>query len=178
MGQYPPYNSQAGGAKDMEEPSVDRPTVYMETSVVSYLTAWPSRDVLVLANQELTRLWWEERRRYRLLISPFVIQEARGGDPVAAAERLAVLTGLESLDPTAVLESLAQQVQEVLRLPARARFDALHIACAMHYEVDYLVSWNCAHLANAERSNEIAAALDAAGYGAPVICTPELLMGE
>ena len=161
----------------MEEPSVDRPTAYVETSVVSYLTARPSRDVLVLANQELTRLWWEERRHYRLLISPFVIQEAREGDPVAAADRLAALTGLESLDPTAALESLAQQIQEALRLPARARFDALHVACAMHYEVDYLVSWNCAHLASARSIRLLADFCREQALWLPVICTPREMLG-
>src|SRR4051812_35666344 len=106
-----------------------KPTVYIETTIVSYLTAWPSRDVVRLAHEVLTRKWWAERRQdYDLFTSDAVLVEAAAGDPSAAAERLKVLDPIPKLAATREAQQLAEQIAAALALPARARVDAAHVA--------------------------------------------------
>jgi predicted nucleic acid-binding protein len=152
-------------------------TVYLETTIPSYLTARPSRDLLVAAHQQLTREWWEEERgKYELLISPRVAEEARRGDPDAASQRLALLAELSMLEPSPSVDELASAIFEGLHVPDRAVGDAMHLAYAMHYEVDYLLTWNCAHLANAATLKALALFAQESGLWLPIVCTPEALM--
>jgi len=154
-----------------------KPTVYLETTIASYLTAWPSRDLVTAAHQQLTGEWWQTRRdEFEMFVSRLVLQEASGGDPGAAARRLAVLNDLPILEVTEEAASLAQELVRKVPLPARAAVDALHIAIAVVHGIDYLLTWNCTHIANAALRTEIEAVSRAHGYASPVICTPEELL--
>jgi predicted nucleic acid-binding protein len=155
------------------------PTLYIETTVVSYLAGRPSRDTLVLAHQEVTRQWWDTSRAgYALFVSPLVIEESGRGDPDVAKRRLSLLNGVEVLDGNSQAQELAGRIETLLQLPARARADAVHLAFAVHYELDYLLTWNCAHLANARNLRLLADFARSEGVWLPVICTPDEMVEE
>jgi predicted nucleic acid-binding protein len=155
------------------------PTVYIETSIVSYLTARPSRDVVTLARQELTREWWDNRRaRHDLFTSDVVVGEASEGDDEAARQRLDVLQGIEELETTSEAEDLASAFLEKGPLPEKAAVDALHIGIAATEGIDYLLTWNCTHIANAAMRKPIEEVCRTNGVEAPIMCTPEELMEE
>src|SRR6266436_4393589 len=128
------------------------PTVYIETTIISYLTAWPSRDIVRAAQQQTTREWWETRRdRFELLSSELVVIECSTGDPTAAAERLKVLNALPLL--LAVTEAATKLADALLAagaIPAVASRDALHVGICASSGVNYLLTWNFRHLANAQ----------------------------
>ena len=152
--------------------------LYLETTIPSYLTAWPSRDVVIAGHQQVTREWWERRSGdFVIYISTFVLDEAGDGDPSAAQRRLEVLEGLPLLAATIQAHELAGRLLRECRLPSRAATDAAHIAIATVHGMDYLLTWNCAHLANAEIIPKVRAVCESAGYVCPMICTPEALMG-
>ena len=154
-------------------------TLYLETTIPSYYTARPVRDVIVLAHQEITRTWWEQRLSlFDVYISPVVLEEARQGDPDAARRRLDMLTAFPILEATPDIERLAETYMTQLALPGKALRDAAHLAFACGYELDYLVTWNCAHIANAELRRRLMAINAALGLQTPIICTPEELMGS
>jgi hypothetical protein len=124
------------------------PSVYLETSIISYLAAQPSRDLVTAAHQQITYDWWRRRRSaFDLFVSQLVIDEAAAGDPDAAARRSALIGELPLLDVTPAVTSFAAFLVEAAALPVRAGADALHIALAAVHEVDYLLTWNCAHIA-------------------------------
>jgi hypothetical protein len=149
------------------------PSVYIETTIVSYLTSRPSRDLVIAAQQALTRQWWEqERQGNRLFISPYVLEEAAGGAPDLAAARLNVLRDLEMLAITPGVENLAEGLCDALNIPVRARLDAFHLAYAMAFEMDYLLTWNCAHLANAHNLRRLADFAQRETLWLPIVCTP------
>lgn len=128
-----------------------QPTVYLETSIISYLAARPSRDLIVTARQQLTQSWWRERRPgFDLYVSQLVLDEARAGDRDVAERRVALLAGLPVLDITPEVAELAAALVERVPLPPRAGADATHIAVAAYHGMDFLVTWNSAHIANAE----------------------------
>jgi predicted nucleic acid-binding protein len=157
----------------VEEPELAGASVYLETTVIGYLTSWPSRDIVVAARQQLTHQWWqEERHRYRVLISPYVVEEAQGGDPSAAEERLRVVEQLELLEPPPGIVLLAEKIQSALHIPLKAKMDAFHLAFAVHYELDYLLTWNCVHLASAPRLRLLADFLKTEALWLPIVCTP------
>ena len=154
-----------------------KPRVYLETTIASYLTGWPSRDLVTAAHQQITREWWQNRREdFDLFVSQIVLREAARGDREAAAHRLQVLEGLPSLEQTEEAIELAGELVGALPLPRRAELDALHIALAVVHGMDYLLTWNCTHIANAALRNQIEAICGARGYETPVICTPEELL--
>jgi hypothetical protein len=154
-----------------------KPRVYLETTIPSYLTAWPSRDLVRAAHQQVTREWWEQRRgEFELFISQIVVRECQAGDPEAASQRLALVGDLALLEQTEAAVALAQTLLERVPLPERAAVDALHIAIAVVHGIDYLLTWNCTHIANAALRGRIEAVCLAEGYEAPVICTPEELV--
>ncbi len=155
-----------------------RAKVYLETTVVSYLTARQTRDPIVVAHQTVTRRWWRHRKRFDLYCSHIVVREAGEGDPDAVQRRLAVLRGVPALETNDAIKALAAAVAKAAALPKKATEDALHIALATVHGMDYLLTWNCKHIANAEIRNVVAAVAYNHGYGVPVICTPEELMGE
>jgi len=153
--------------------------VYIETTIVSYLTARPSRDVVRLAHQQTTREWWEQhRRKYALCASQFVLDEAGDGDPDAAAGRLAALQDVPVLGDSAEVRALAKAFVEHGILPETAAIDALHLAVAVVHEVDILLTWNCRHLANAAILGDIGRLARDKGYEMPIVCTPEELTGD
>ncbi|MGQ0540341.1 MAG: type II toxin-antitoxin system VapC family toxin [Blastocatellia bacterium] len=133
-----------------------RETVYIETTVVSYLTAWLSRDLIRAAHQQITQEWWNNRRSdFELYASEFVINEVSAGDSLAAEKRLSVLTDIPLLDVTHEVEYLAERLVTNKAVPTKAATDALHIAVATIHNIDYLLSWNCKHIANAEMRSAI-----------------------
>ncbi|MCF7837917.1 MAG: type II toxin-antitoxin system VapC family toxin [Candidatus Marinimicrobia bacterium] len=154
--------------------------IYIETSVISNLCARPSRDLIVAANQEITREWWErDRGRYDCYVSALVLDEASSGDVCAAAKRRAVIAELKELAMDAATVGVARELLIRTRLPKRVTDDLAHIATAAVYGMDYLLTWNCAHIANPHWQPRVAAVLRELGYDGPMICTPQaLLEGE
>lgn len=150
--------------------------VYLETTIVSYLAASPSRDIVIAAHQEITREWWERRDRFDLFVSQAVVEEAARGDVTFAARRTALLTGVPILELGAEVYEFADRLLRVHAVPANAVVDAIHIAAAAANRVGYLLTWNYAHLANPAVRGKIEGACRGAGLQAPVICTPEELM--
>jgi hypothetical protein len=154
-----------------------KPTVYIETTVVSYLTARPSRDVIRLSHEMITREWWEKRRPdFDLYVSDFVIQEASRGDAVAAADRMKALAEIPLLPVNAAALELTEKLASTLSLPQRARPDAAHVAMSAVHGVLFLLTWNCTHIANAVLLPKIELACEQAGFIAPRIVTPEMLL--
>lgn len=155
------------------------PKVYIETTVVSYLTARPSRDLIIAAHQQITLEWWENRRAdFDLYTSQFVIQESSVGDATMAQKRLVALDAIPLLSVTQEALALARALVEKGPIPEKAETDALHIAVAAANGMDYLLTWNCKHIANAEMQIGIGKFCRAAGFEPPIICTPEELLGS
>ena len=153
------------------------PTVYIETTIISYLTARPSKDLVQRAHQQLTRKWWRTRRsEFELYVSPLVLQEAAAGDPALARRRLALLAALPVLGPTVDAIDLSRILIERGAIPKKAEVDALHIAIAAVNGIEYLLTWNCTHIANARMRSKIEVVCRAESYEPPVLCTPEELM--
>jgi len=156
-----------------------KPKVYLETTIISYLTAWRSTQLVTAAHQESTRSWWDdERHSFHLFVSEAVVQEASAGDPAAARKRLEILGDLSELEITDEARLLAKELIEKTPLPQTARVDALHIAIATVNGMDFLLTWNCRHIANAALRKSLTAICEAAGYEIPVICTPLELIEE
>lgn len=155
------------------------PSVYVETTIPSYLTAAPSRDLVVAGNQQLTHTWWQTAKdRFDLYISEAVLREVRAGDPACAVRRLEVLTGIPVLSLNQEIRSLADWYQAELRLPEKAGTDALHIALAVFYEMDYLVTWNCTHIANGHILRALMKLNHSLGRYTPLLLTPHELLSE
>lgn len=153
-------------------------SVYVETTFVSYLVARPSRDLLVAAHQQTTHEWWASRRaQFSTFISQVVIDEASLGDPTEVQKRLAVITGVQLLEITAEVEELTEAIVAAKILPPHAAADAAHVAVAAVHAIDYLMTWNCRHLANAQIARRMELVCESLGYQMPIICTPEELMG-
>ena len=153
-------------------------SVYIETSILSYLTARPSRDLLAAAHQQVTRDWWEgQRSRFEVFISPLVEQESRRGDPDAAQRRVDALSGLVMLEVVEEGYQLASALLSEGALPPLAGDDAAHIALAAVHGIDYLLTWNCRYIDNAETKPIVRSVCARRGYTCPEICTPEELLG-
>lgn len=150
---------------------------YVETTIPSYLTAWPSRDLIRAAEQRLTGLWWDRRAEYELVGSELLLEECGAGDPEAAAARLALVSGLPVLEQGPDVAALAEALVRGVPLPPNAVADATHIALAAVHGIDLLVTWNCRHIANPVLRPRVEAVCRAAGYEPPTICTPAELLG-
>lgn len=155
-----------------------KPRVYLETSVVSYLVARPSRDIVVAAHQQVTREWWASRERYELFSSQLVIWEARAGDPDVAALRLGVLDETSVLDISLDADELARVIVKRGAAPAVAIADALHVAIAATNGLTHLVTWNLTHIANADSRGRLEAVCREEGIAPPLIATPEEMMED
>lgn len=154
-------------------------SVYLETSFISYLVSHPSRDLLVAAHQQTTYEWWTVRRKnFECYVSQVVIDEASAGDSEEAKKRMDTISAFPVLEVTEEAELLARAILDSGAIPPRAVRDAADIAVATVNDVDYLLTWNCKHLANAQIIRKIAVVCNEEGYNVPVICTPEELMGE
>jgi hypothetical protein len=163
----------------MDSAATPRPRVYVETTVISYLTARPSRDVVIAGHQQITQDWWQTASdRFDMVASQLVIEEARAGDPQAAQARLAVLAAMPLLELSGDARTLAVALVTEGAVPAPAAADALHLAIAVTHGVGYLLTWNCRHLANAMRRTAIEQVCRAAGYEPVIICTPEELLED
>ncbi len=154
-----------------------KPKVYLETTVISYLTSQPSRDIITAAHQQATQEWWSERRdRFDVFVSQIVIQEAGSGDSEAVKRRLKAIEEITEIEVTPDAVALAQAFVTEGVVPATAAVDALHIGVATINGMDYLLTWNLKHIANAAMRNAISEACRQHGYEPPIICTPEELM--
>jgi predicted nucleic acid-binding protein len=150
---------------------------YLDTSVISYVTARPSRDIVSLAHQQLTVEWWSRSRHtLDLHVSELVLYEAARGNPSAAAARLKLVEGLPILHITAEARALAKTIFKATTLPEKASSDALHVALASINGMDFLVTWNCTHIANGVVLKVVNAVCRDEGYEPPIVCTPEELM--
>ena len=157
-----------------------KPSVYLETSVISYLVGWLNRnDIQVAAHQEITRSWWAKRRsEFELFASAAVLDEARDGDPALAAERLRFLESASLLRVTDAAHVLKLALLRGSQIPAKAENDALHISIAAVHGMDFLATWNCKHIANAVTLPRVYEVCRASGYEPPLVCTPYELLGE
>lgn len=154
-----------------------KPKVYIETSIVSYLAAKPSSDIRVMANQDITLEWWETRRSaFDLFISEFVVAEAALGDPEPAGRRLELIESIAELEATEEVRKLGKALISERAIPLQAEVDAYHIAIAAVNGMDYLLTWNCTHIANAAMRPKIDSVCREHGYEPPIICTPQELM--
>ena len=155
-----------------------KPGVYIETTIPSYLTARPTTDVVLAGRQQLTIQWWAQRERFFLYVSKLVLKEAGDGDPDAAARRLAALVGIPLLAPSEDAEALASTLMREVGLPPKAESDALHVAIAALNGMEYFLTWNCAHIANAVFRPKMEVVCEEFGVRCPTICTPEELLLE
>jgi len=150
-----------------------KPKVYIESSTISYLTAWPSRDIVVNARQKLTHEWWARRNRYELFISSTVIEEITDGDPEAARARLEIVKGLAVLPLTTAVERLTVALLKAEAVPEKSKLDASHIAHAAVHGMDFLITWNQKHIATDKNRKQIEAIIEEHGFIPPRLLTPE-----
>ena len=154
-------------------------SVHIESSVISYLTARPSRDLVIAGHQAVTAEWWNDRRlRYDVYVSLLVVEEISAGDASAAEERLRAIADIPSVTIAAEAESLASALLASNAVPANSVRDALHIAIAATQGIDYLITWNFRHINNASTRTMVINIVSNSGLICPVLCSPEELMGE
>ncbi len=154
-------------------------TVYIETTILSYLVSRPSRDIIVAARQAITRDWWEfSLPGFECVLSQVVLDEIAAGDPAHAAKRLDRASTLSALAVNQSCVDLALLYLDRGYVPKNEIRDALHIAVAVIWKVDYLLTWNCKHIANARILHRIYELFAKLGIYIPIICTPEELLGE
>ena len=151
--------------------------VYIETSILSYLTARPSNDLRAMANQNTTIEWWENRMpEFDIFISEFVVAESSQGNADAAARRLAVIEQIPELEIEENVRQLGRALIAEGPIPVGAEIDAYHIAVAAVNGMDYLLTWNCKHIANAVMRPMVEQVCRNYGFEPPTICTPQELM--
>ena len=154
-----------------------KPSIYLETSVIGCLAMRLSGVLRIAANQQVTREWWDNhRQRFELFVSRYVIDECSDGDPHAAQERLVLLDGIPLLEVRDTADTLAKALLEGVPLPPKATIDAYHISVAAVHGVEFLVTWNCKHIANPALRARIEFVCRQLGYEPPVICTPQELL--
>jgi len=152
-------------------------TIYIETSIISYLAAKPSPDLMTAACQQVTTEWWEgSRRLYDVVTSALVVAESREGNPRTARGRLDLLRGIVVLRTTEKAKELARALITEGALPQKAQADALHIAIATVHRVNYLLTWNCRHIDNPATKPLVREVCASQGYVCPEICTPFEIM--
>jgi len=160
------------------ESTIMNPIVYIEWSVISYLVSRPSRDVVIAARQAISHDWWENhRQRFELRISALVEEEISRGDSLASQRRLALVQGIPSLAISDEVSKLAELLLAQGAVPKGREEDALHIAIAAAQGADYLLTWNFAHINNAEMKSKITKVVESLGFVCPQICSPEELGG-
>ncbi len=156
-----------------------RKKVYIETSIISFLSARPSRNLLAAAWQSMTIDWWEKRRNlFDIFTSELVHEEAGRGNQDAAKKRLTCLAGIPILELTDSAIDLSKRLLFEKALPQNSTDDALHIAMASVHNIDYLLTWNCRHIDNAETKPIVRSVIISNGFNYPEICTPQELMGD
>lgn len=155
-----------------------KPTLYLETTIPSYLTARPSRDPLMSGQITATKQWSRSRRRdFELFISQLVLDEAARGDAKASARRMRILADLPRWQVTPEVDRLAEAILQRHLLPPKAAVDAFHIATATVHGAHFLLRWNCTHINNREMLPQVERLCRERGHEFPVVCTPLELMG-
>jgi predicted nucleic acid-binding protein len=154
-----------------------KPTVYIETTVISYLTAKPSRDLLIAAHQQVTHEWWEKALSHlEVFVSPIVLEEILKGDEQAAKLRFERVSSFPLLEVLPEVRDLAESYFSAIEIPEKARGDSYHLALATWHGMDFMVSWNCTHIVRG-RVKRIVEEINATyGIRTPIVCTPEELM--
>ena len=151
-------------------------SVYIESSVISYLVALPSRDVVITARQAITETWWRKRRaEFELYISTLVVQEIGRGDAEAAERRLNAVEDIPLLATSPEAQSLAEDLVAEGAVPANSEEDALHIGLAAAAGIDFLLTWNFKHINNAHTRAAITVIVESRGFVCPMLCSPEEL---
>lgn len=151
--------------------------MYIETTIISYLTAKPSRDLIIAAHQQITSDWWAKvRPEVDCYVSPFVIDEASRGDDQYARKRLEAIEDFSVLEVDLEIENLAEQYFSALNIPDKAKIDAFHLAIAAWHRMDYVLSWNCKHIASGRVQKMLQETNARIGVFTPIVCTPEELM--
>jgi hypothetical protein len=154
-------------------------TVYVETSIISHASARPSSNLAIAALQSQARDWWQlERPKFDLVTSQLVINEASAGDPSAARDRLNLLDGIPLVPITGDVQMIANALVSASMMPPKAAADALHVAAAAFAGVEYLLTQNCRHIANARILPQVYTTLESLGFGGLLICTPAEFLGE
>lgn len=152
--------------------------IYLETSVISYLTARPSRTIIGAAHQQITQIWWDRRHDFDLYVSDVVLDECANGNMEAAERRIGAVKGIPLLEVTDTAIEIASALMTRGIVPKKAAQDALHIAVATVHGMDCLLTWNCKHIANIDIQRQIAHHLESMGWLLPILCTPEELLGD
>lgn len=154
-----------------------KPSVYVETSVISYYTASPSRDLIIAAHQQITQEWWKMAlNKYEVFISPVVLEEIARGDQNAAENRLKVIQNFSVLDVVPQVKDLAEEYFLAIGIPEKAKADAYHLAVAAWHGMDFVSSWNCKHIASGRVKSIVYDINSLRSIKTPFICTPEELM--
>lgn len=154
-------------------------TVYLETSIFGYLTARPSQNLILVANVEVTREWWQlQKNNFQLYVSQVVLDEVSRGDLTIASQRVQLVQSISALSVTRNSISLGKQFLAKTNLPQKAELDTLHIAIATVHGLDYLLTWNCKHIANAKIQKKLAQVANDFGFKLPILCTPYELSGD
>ena len=153
------------------------PSLYLETTVPSYLAGGIAGDLIVAAHIEATKRWWtDERQKYRLFVSAVVNDEIARGNREIAEQRRRLIVTLPLLRVTTAVVQLAGRLFDHLRLPESARPDAFHLALACHYNLDFLLTWNMKHIAGGHVRWTLEKLQRVGGIVIPTICTPEELL--
>lgn len=159
--------------------AMSKKSVYLETSFISYLTSNPSRDLITAAHQAITLDWWsKEREEFELYVSEPVKDEAAQGNAEMVERRLAIVDQITLLSVTDDAIGFADSLIRGHAVPPQAAIDALHVAISCVNGIDYLLTWNCKHIANARRFKDIERLCEEYDYTMPIICTPEALLGD
>jgi len=157
---------------------MDKPTLYMETAIPSYMLAEPSRDVISLGRQDITRTWWKrDHARYAIFVSEVVLEEVGKGDPREVEKRRKFLEPFSVLKATPEIQRLIEMYLEENVVPVGSGQDAAHLAFASIYQVDFLCTWNFKHLANVFALRRFRQVNEKRGLFVPQVCTPEELLG-
>ncbi len=154
-----------------------KPSLYIETSIIGYLTTRVSKLLVAASNQQVTREWWDDhRQKFELFVSRAVVEECASGDQAATTERLEFLVGISELDITSEVLKLASALRSQVPLPEKAQIDAIHVAATAVNGIEYLLTWNCKHIANASLRPKIEKVCRESGFEPPTICTPAELL--
>lgn len=153
-------------------------TVSIEFSVISYLTARRSKEIITAAYQEITRDWWDsELEKYECYVSQFVVDEISRGDPEAASQRIDAAKGFKKFGLNDIVHELIGKYKESFSVPEKSQLDLFHLAVSVGNGIDYILSWNFKHIANAYVREKLQEVNGVIGLKTPVICTPEELIG-
>ncbi len=153
-----------------------KPRAYIETTIPSYIIGSDSRDLIILEHQIFTRDWWKVAwNKYALHISETVILEIKAGNPELAEQRIQLIKGLPILSLNECIESLVSKYMEHFHFPDKLLNDMFHVAFATCYQMDYIVTWNCRHIANPFTQRQLDRLNSSLGFQTPLLCTPEQL---